>query len=120
MINSVSLHTKLYCRLVFTLFFSSLIINVGSSQEVWNVDRFLNFDQENERLPFQQNLDFLERAKGMPFVDRYEFRTETDEMEFEPLLTVAERAWFKKTGTEYQHTPLFSLEMYANKANWPD
>ena len=42
------------------------------------------------------------------------------DMEFEPLVTVAERAWFKKTGEEYDHTPAFSMEMYANRMNWPD
>ena len=42
-----------------------------------------------------------------------------EEMEFEPLLTVAERAWRRKTGAEYNHTPAFSLEMYANTGNWP-
>ena len=43
-----------------------------------------------------------------------------EEMEFEPLITVAERAWFKKTGQEYEHETVFSVEMYANKSNWPD
>ncbi len=42
------------------------------------------------------------------------------EMEFEPLITVVERAWFKKTGKEYEHETIFSVEMYANKMNWPD
>lgn len=43
-----------------------------------------------------------------------------EEMGFEPLITVAERAWFIKNNEEYNHETVFSMEMYANKDNWPN
>ncbi len=39
-------------------------------------------------------------------------------MEFERLLDVPAHAWRRKTGTDYRHTPKFSLEMRANRENW--
>ncbi len=42
-----------------------------------------------------------------------------EEMGFEPLVTVAEKAWFMKNQEEYDHKTVFSMEMYANKDNWP-
>ncbi len=84
MSKSVSSNTVLGCRLVIALLFFAQMSTCLKSQEVWTSDQFLNFDGRTNELPFQQNLDFLNnKAKGMPFVDRYEFRTETDEMDFE-------------------------------------
>lgn len=40
-------------------------------------------------------------------------------MEFERLLSVAERAWVRRTGKTYEHVPEFSVEMRANASNWP-
>ncbi|MCB9830890.1 MAG: DUF4240 domain-containing protein [Planctomycetes bacterium] len=42
------------------------------------------------------------------------------DLEFEPLASVAERAWRRLGQGEYRHEPSFSLEMRANQANWPD
>ncbi len=39
-------------------------------------------------------------------------------MEFERLLDIPALAWRRKTGTEYEHTPRYSLEMRANQENW--
>ena len=51
-------------------------------QTIWTSDQYLAFETGNENLPYQNNIDFLnENAKGMPLIDNYEFRTETDEME---------------------------------------
>ena len=51
-------------------------------QDTWTSDQYLAFQPGDENLPYQRNIDFLnQNAKGMPLIDNYEFRTETDEME---------------------------------------
>lgn len=78
-------HFSLLCSRVTMaiLVFVQLTMSDVSGQELWTSDQFLNLDQKTN-VPYQENLNFLKnKAKGMPFVDRYEFRTETDEMEFE-------------------------------------
>ncbi len=41
------------------------------------------------------------------------------DLEFEPLVTVAERAWKRLALGDYDHEPAYSLEMGANRSNWP-
>lgn len=70
-------------RSILILFFIAIIFLNLEGQRIWTVDQLLDLSQSSSELPYQENLNFISKAKGMPFVDRYEFRTETDEMEFE-------------------------------------
>jgi predicted DNA-binding WGR domain protein len=42
------------------------------------------------------------------------------DMEFESLLAVAESAYERKTGKEFDHFPLLSYESFSNQAGWPN
>lgn len=71
-----------YHRLIIVFFFSILGSIHIKCQETWTTDQLLDYDQGRVEIPYQDNLDFLNnKAKGMPFIGKYEFRTETDEME---------------------------------------
>lgn len=84
MIISVSLYTVDYLRLIIALVFPLLMSVSLTGQESWTTDQYLEFEINDISLPFEENINFLtNKAKGMPFVDNYEFRTETDEMELE-------------------------------------
>jgi len=84
MIRSMSLNTISCYRSILILFFIALLSLDLEGQRVWTVDQLLDLNLIEDELPYQKNLNFINNeAKGMPFVDRYEFRTETDEMEFE-------------------------------------
>lgn len=84
MIKSVSLNTMQGVRTIICLMVLMSLPKSMSSQEVWTTQQFLDFERDNTILPFEENLNFINtKAKGMPFVDNYEFRTETDEMELE-------------------------------------
>ena len=81
MFKSVSSNTELCCRralLVVIMVQFSLLLN---GQVIWTSDQFLELDQNTINLPYEKNINFIDQAKGMPFVDRYDFRTETDEMD---------------------------------------
>jgi len=84
MTKNMSSNKALWYNLLVVFLLSAGFASNLEGQEIWTADQFLNFDQSNESLPFEDNLDFLNnKAKGMPFVDQYEFRTETDEMQFD-------------------------------------
>ncbi len=80
MSKSVSVNTESCNGLVLALLLLALMQINLNGQEIWTSDQFLNFDASKGELPYQENLNFIGKAKGMPFIDRYEFRTETDEM----------------------------------------
>lgn len=41
-----------------------------------------------------------------------------DEISFEPLLSLAKKAYEKKTGRKFEYYPAISYETYSNKAAW--
>ncbi|MDF1694526.1 MAG: hypothetical protein P1U56_01755 [Saprospiraceae bacterium] len=54
-----------------------------NGQEIWTPSQYLGLNQTQKESPYRASLDFLENdAKGMPFIDNYEFRTETSENDF--------------------------------------
>jgi hypothetical protein len=84
MIINVFLHTIDYYRVIVT----STLILFGAvyvqGQEIWTTDQYLQYKYIDITLPFKENITFLtDKAKGMPLIDNYEFRTETDEMALE-------------------------------------
>ena len=81
--KSVSVNTELLSKLVIALFVTMHFAIQSNGQEVWTTDQFLNFNPTERGLPYQENLNFIDRAKGMPFINSYELRTETDEMQLE-------------------------------------
>lgn len=84
MIKNVSLNTDLCFRVIFFLLFTVVMSITVSGQEVWTIKQFLDFERNDKILPFEDNIHFINnKAKGMPFVENYEFRTETDQMELE-------------------------------------
>ena len=83
MLKEVSAYIHNYSYILIFALLSICNSTVLRSQSVWTTDQYLSFEAQEEPLPYQESIDFLNhKAKGMPMIDNYEFRTETDEMEF--------------------------------------
>lgn len=83
MFFSVSIHIRGCMQGLVAVMFLMTWTSSMIAQEEWTSQQFLEYGLGELRLPFEENINFIDRAEGMPFINQYEFRTETDEMELE-------------------------------------